>query len=160
MLFGRQLFHSSNATSTVVRSLTVLSIIADKINCINNHIWDRWRHEHVVNLRETQQTSKLNINSPKFNVNDIVLNYDEKVPRHFWRIAIVTGVLHSRDCETRGAIVRITKTSTILKRLVNKLFTVENQYDDTNQTDNAREQKLRQEAAVIGDMNIERGRSL
>ena len=143
-----------------VRSLTVLSITADKINCINNHFWDRWRHEHVVNLHETQQTSKLNINSPKFNVNDIVLNYDEKVPRHFWRIAIVIGVLHSRDCETRGAIVRITKTNTILKRLVNKLFTVENKYDDTNQTDNAREQKLRQEAAVIGDMNIERGRSL
>ena len=50
----------------------------------------------VVILPETQQTLKANINSPKINVNDIVLVYDETVPRHFWRIAIVTGVLPTR----------------------------------------------------------------
>ena len=68
-----------------------------------------------------------------------MLVYDEKVPIHFWRIAIVRGVLPSRDSEIRGAIVRIAKTNTILKRPVNKLFAVENTYHDTNQTDNARE---------------------
>ena len=37
----------------------------------------------MVNLRETQQTSKLNMNfQKKNNVNDMVLVYDEKVPRH------------------------------------------------------------------------------
>ena len=41
---------------------------------------------NVVNLRETQRTSKLNINSQKNNVNDIVLVSDEMVPSHFWRI--------------------------------------------------------------------------
>ena len=82
----------------------------------------------VVNLLETQRTSKLNINSPKINVNDIVLVFYEKVSRHFWRIVIVTRVLPSRDSEIRGAIVRIVKTNTILKRPVNKLFTVENTY--------------------------------
>ena len=107
MLIGRHLLYSSNTTSTVVRNLTVFSSTTDKINCISNHFLDRWRHEYVVNLRETQQTSKLNINSPKINVNDIVLVYDEKVPSYFWRIAIVTGVLPSRDSEIRGAIVRI-----------------------------------------------------
>ena len=34
----------------------------------------------LVNLSETQRTSKLNINSQKINVNDIVLVYDEMVP--------------------------------------------------------------------------------
>ena len=52
----------------------------------------------------------------------------------------LTGVLPSRDSEIRGAIVRIAKTNTILKRPVNKLFAVENTYHDTNQTDKAREQ--------------------
>ena len=154
MLFGRQLLYSSNTTSTVVRNLTVLSSTTDKINRISNHFLDRWRHEYVVNLRETQQTSKLNINSPKINVNDIVLVYDEKVPSYFWRIAIVTGVLPSRDSEIRRAIVRMTKTNTILKRPVNKLFTVKNTQHDTNQTDKAREQKLRREATVIGELKI------
>ena len=54
LLFGRQLLYSSNTTSTVVRNLTVLSSTTDKINRISNHFLDRWRHEYVVNLRETQ----------------------------------------------------------------------------------------------------------
>ena len=33
LLFGRELLYSSNATST------------DKVNCISNHFWERWRHE-------------------------------------------------------------------------------------------------------------------
>ena len=72
-----------------------------------------------------------------------MLVYDEKVPIHFWRIAIVTGVLSSRDSEIRGSIVRIAKTNTIFKRPVKKLFTVENIYRDTNQTDKARGQTFR-----------------
>ena len=80
--------------------------------------------KNVVNLRETQVTSKLNVNSHKVDVNDSVLLYDEMVPRHFWIIAIVRGVLRSRDSEIRRAIVRMTKTNTILRRFLNKLFTV------------------------------------
>ena len=52
-------------------------------------------------LRETQRTLKLNIDSLKINVNDIVLNFYEEVPRHFWRISIVTGVLPRKDPEIR-----------------------------------------------------------
>ena len=57
-----------------------------------------------------------------------MLVYDDKVPIHFWRIAIVTGVLPSRNSEIKGALVRIVKTNTILKRPANKLFIVENTY--------------------------------
>ena len=32
----------------------------------------------------------------------VVLVYDEKVHRHFWRIAIVTEILPSRDSEKKG----------------------------------------------------------
>ena len=53
------------------------------------------------------------------------------------------GGLPSRDSEIRGAIMRIAKTNTILKRFVNKLFAVENKYHDTNQRDKPREQKFR-----------------
>ena len=81
LLFDRQLY-SSNTTSTVVRNLTVLSSTTDKINKISKHFWHRWRHEYVVNLCETQQTSKLNINSQK---KYVLLVYDEKVPRQFWK---------------------------------------------------------------------------
>ena len=75
---------------------------------------------YVVNLRETQRISKLNINSLKVNVNDIVLVFYEKGAQTL--ISIVTRILPSRNSEIRGAIVRITETNTILKRPVNKLF--------------------------------------
>ena len=52
-------------------------------------------------------------------------------------------VLLSRDSEIKGAIVRIKKNNAILKRPVNKLFSIEYTYHDTRQTDKAREQKLK-----------------
>ena len=39
LFFGRQLLYSSNTTSTVVRTLTVLSSTTKKINRISNHFW-------------------------------------------------------------------------------------------------------------------------
>ena len=57
-----------------------------------------------------------------------MLDFYEKVSRHFSRIARVTRLLPSRDSEIRGAIVRIAKTNAILKRSVNNLFVVENTY--------------------------------
>ena len=54
-----------------------------------------------------------------------MLVYDEKVPRNFWRIAIVTRVLSSRNSEIKRVIVRIKKTNEILERYVNRLFPIE-----------------------------------
>ena len=50
---------------SAVRNLTVLSSTTNKINRISKHFWHRWRYLYVVNLRETQRGSKLNINSQK-----------------------------------------------------------------------------------------------
>ena len=84
-----------------------------------------------------------------------MLVYDEKVPKHFWRIAIVAGALPSRYSEIRGAIVKSAKTNTILKRPINKFFTIENTYHDTDQTDKTKEQKLRQESVVLRELKYE-----
>ena len=43
-----------------------------------------------------------------------MLVYGQKVPWHFWIIAIVTEVLSSRDSEKKGVIVRI-KANAILE---------------------------------------------
>ena len=144
LLFGRQLLHSSNTTSTVVRNLTILSSTTGKINRISNQFWivGHMNMYYVLYLLDTQRTSKLNIKSLKINVNDIVLVFYEKVPKHFWRTAIVKRVLPNRDFEIRGAIVRITKTNAIPKRPINKLFIVENTYHDTNQTDKASHREI------------------
>ena len=65
--------------------------------------------------------------------NYAALNYDGKVSRHFWRIAIVTGVLPSRDFEIKEEMVRIVKTNAILNvSLLLKMY--ENTYNDTHKT--------------------------
>ena len=73
----------------------------------------------------------------------VVLVYDEKKLRHFWRVAIVTGVLRSRNSETKRSDSE--KQASIPSRNSHK-------YHDTNQTDNARERKLRWETAVSGTL--------
>ena len=95
-----------------------------------------------MNLHETLRTSKLNLDSLKINVNNIMLVCYEKVPRHFWRSAIVTRVLPRRDSEIRGAIVRIAKTNIILERPINKLLAFENTCHCTNQTDKASHKEI------------------
>ena len=85
-------------------------------------------------------TTKLR--SRKIIVDDIVLVFYEKMSKHFWKIVIITQVLPSRDSEIKGAIVRIAKTNTSLKRLVSKLFAVENTYHVTNQTDKASHREI------------------
>ena len=58
------------------------------------------------------------------------------------------------NTQVRGALVRIAKTNAILKRPMKKPFIVENTYRDTNQTDRAKGQKLRREAAVSGELKM------
>ena len=48
--------------------------------------------------------------------------------------------------------MRIKKANAFIKCPVNKLFPTEYTYHDSNQTDKAREQKVRREAAVIGEL--------
>ena len=52
----------------------------------------------------------------------------------------------------KGAIVTIEKANAILKFPLNKFFPIEYTYDTYNQRDKSREQKLRWEAAVIGEL--------
>ena len=71
-----------------------------------------------------------------------MVDFYAQTPGDCHNIAIVTRVLPSRDSEIRGAIVRIGKANTILKCLVNELFTVENTYHDTNQIDKASNKEI------------------
>ena len=52
----------------------------------------------------------------------------------------------------KGLLVRIKKSNATLKHPVDKLFSTEYTYHDPNQTDKARDQKLRWEAAVFDQL--------
>ena len=75
----------------------------------------------------------------------------KRYPDTFGELSL-TGVLPSRDSEIRGAIARIANINAVLKGLVNKIFPIENTYQDTNQTGTTRQQNVRQESAVTGKL--------
>ena len=62
-----------------------------------------------------------------------MLVYGEKVPKQFWVITMVTGVLPIEILKQKGAILRIKKANIILEGCVNKLFPTEYTYHDTNE---------------------------
>ena len=62
--------------------------------------------------------------------------FNEKVPRHFWRIAIVMRVLPRRESEIRGSIDQYNPQISRKKSLRSWKY-------DTNQRDKAREQKFK-----------------
>ena len=69
-----------------------------------------------------------------------------------WNILCGIGVLPGRYSEIRGAIVGIAKTNSILEHPLNEVFPTENADQDNNKTDKAREQKLRRQAVVVGEL--------
>ena len=53
---------------------------------ILNHFWQRWRKEYLGYLRETQHV-KIKQRSAKIQIDDIVIVYDKKQPKHVWKMA-------------------------------------------------------------------------
>ena len=71
-----------------------------------NHFWDVWRKEYLTSLRESQRLKKSK-NEKQICVNDVVIVYDKHQPRHLWKLAIVTELIHGRDNVIRGAKLKL-----------------------------------------------------
>ena len=86
---------------------------------INPWTQGRWRKEYILNLRESHKSVERNRNQPQPTVGDIVVVHQEKVPRAYWRLAIIEE-LHG----TRAATVR-TQGKSRLTRPISLLYPVE-----------------------------------
>ena len=128
LLFGRRLESTnydvdtpSDEHSAGSTDIGRLSKRKRLIETMLNHYWQRWRKEYLSLLRESQRIPKQR-HSTKISVDDIVLIYDEKQPRHLWRMGRVKALIPGRDGRTRGAEVKIGKTGALLRRPVNRLY--------------------------------------
>ena len=82
-----------------------------------DHFWARWRKEYVTYLRESQRYS-FNPRSTTVSLDDIVIVFDEKEPRNFWRIGRVVKLIPSEiDDEIRGVEI-MGKANAIIRRPV------------------------------------------
>ena len=77
---------------------------------ILNHFWDRWRSEYLSELREVHSyTAKRQTKSKHsvVSVGDVVVVYDEHLPRGLWKLGKIVSVMKGRDGFIRGATVKI-----------------------------------------------------
>jgi len=128
LLYGRNLPYQSEGSSPVVTNFDKHSIT--KITNILNHFWDRWRHEYVVNLRESHKSIKQHMHQPSPSIGDIVIIHENKLPRTVWRLGKIEQ-LHGKNNQFRRATVR-TQTSR-LTRPVNLLYPIEYVRHDSNE---------------------------
>ena len=96
-------------------------------------------------------------------VNDIVIIYEENIPRQLWKLGRVVEIYKSNDGRERRAKVKLGKTNQLIDRPLNKLFPLErnddndindsNNVDDSNDNDtNEKVSQPKQAAAIVGEM--------
>ena len=122
LLFGRKLQQCNEQGSEVDMSITPKRV--QYIETLVEHFWGRWRREYVTTLRNHQQTYKKR-KSLVPEIDDVVLIFEEKVPRQNWCLGRVMEILPSRDNQVRGAKVLVGKSRQILERPINKLYPIE-----------------------------------
>ena len=88
-----------------------------RVQFLANQFWEKWRKEYLPSL---QKRSKWASPCNNLKVDDIVLMFDENIPRCQWPRARVTHTYHSEDNLVRKVTVR-TSTS-VYDRPVHKLI--------------------------------------
>ena len=98
LLFGRKLsLRNTNENVVNLNDGIELSKRHKYLQTVIDHFWNRWRKEYLNTLR--QYTI---LNRPRgqlIRVNDVVLIYDDKQPRHNWRIGRVQELIGTRGAK-------------------------------------------------------------
>ena len=98
---------------------------------ILNHFWNRWRSEYLGELREIHAHTAKNQSKTEpshVSVGNIVIVYDEHLPRGLWKLGRIVSVMKGRDGQIRGATVKTTSSDgrTIhLNRPIQRLYPLE-----------------------------------
>ena len=92
------------------------------------HWWNRWKHEYLVDLRETHNLSSSHRGEPCIKEGDIVTIHQDKMSRGFWRLGKVETIIQSKDKNVRGATIKVVSPNgklTVINRPLSKLYPVE-----------------------------------
>ena len=89
-----------------------------------HHWWNRWKHEYLVDLRETHNLSSSHRGEPCIKEGDIVTIHQDKMPRGFWRLGKVETLIQGKDKNVWGATVKVVSPNGKLT-VLSKLYPVE-----------------------------------
>ena len=92
------------------------------------HWWNRWKHEYLVDLRETHNLSSSHHGEPCISEGGIVTIHQDKMRRGFWRLGKVETIIQSKDKNIWGAMVKVVlpnRKLTVINQPLSKLYPVE-----------------------------------
>jgi hypothetical protein len=87
-----------------------------------NRFWHRWKGEYLLQLKNVHFVKPINF-VKEFNVNDIVLIGDEKLPRQMWKMGRIIDVHKGRDGKSRSTTLKT--ASGIIRRPIQLLYNLE-----------------------------------
>ena len=89
---------------------------------LREHFWSRWRREYLADLRQYHKGKK-RTSDVAVDLGDVVLVFDERVKRGFWKVAVVERLIKGKDGVVRGAMVKMVENgrTKVLNRPVQKL---------------------------------------
>ena len=124
LIFGRRIESSNDFSGISVNTNTNNSKLVKRkkmLDTIISHFWERWRKEYVASLRENQRIPKQR-HSNKVEIDDVVVIYEDKQPRHLWKLGKIVNIIPGRDGRIRGAVVKVGKSGAVIRRPVNRLY--------------------------------------
>ena len=83
---------------------------------------------YLLELRECHRYSRGKECAPTVEVGDVVLLYDDALPRSFWKLARVQELITGQDGKPRGAVVKVPAKSggmTTLRHPLQLLYPLE-----------------------------------
>ena len=77
------------------------------LNKVMSHLWNRWKNEYLLELRDSHRCSAKSTYPTTIAVGDIVVVHDEERPRGFWRLTKVEHLIIGVNGLARGATFRV-----------------------------------------------------
>ena len=93
---------------------------------------------------------------PRINIRDIVIVHEKFQLCMLWKMGIIEDVIKESDGHTRGAVVGISKSNSLIKWPVNLLYPIE--YKESLNveqevfSEQCNQRPARREAAIIGEL--------
>ena len=129
LVIGRRLLTNPNSVITETEQIQDRRVITKRekhLQKILNHFRNCWRREYVTELREHHR--RQNTKGKTAEIGDVVNVYEDKIPRHLWKLGRVEKLLVGQDRKVRAAELTINdkgaKTIT-MRRSIQKLFPLE-----------------------------------
>ena len=98
------------------------------LNKTLNDFWSRWRSEYLMELRDTHRYMTHKEATREIAVGDIVIVFDDKLPRGLWKLGRIEGLIAGVDSMVRGARLRVhvgAGKTNVIQRPVSKLYSLE-----------------------------------